>query len=66
MKTKLKAILIGGPSNGQTFELDEANPEISIASRVLERNGKWRVLFTSKYKLKSSGQTLKYEFDDSN
>ncbi len=64
MKSKLKAILVGGPQNGQTIELDEETAEISILSRVLERNGEWRVVFTSKYKLTAKESPLRYEFED--
>jgi hypothetical protein len=64
MKSKLKAILVGGPQDGQTIELDEETPEISILSRVLERNGQWRVVFTSKYKLTAKGSPLRYESED--
>jgi len=65
MKDKLKAMLVGGPQNGQTLELDAETPEITILSRVLERNGEWRVVFTSRYKLVSKGSPLRYEFEDS-
>jgi hypothetical protein len=64
MKDKLKAMLIGGSQNGQTLELDTETPEITILSRVLERNGEWRVVYTSKYKLASKGSPLRYEFED--
>ena len=64
MKNKLKAVLVGGPQNGQTLELDEANPEITILARVMERTGQWRVVFTSKYKLVSNESPLRYEFED--
>jgi hypothetical protein len=63
MKDKLKVMLVGGPQNGQTMELDEETPEITILSRVLQRNGEWRVVFTSKYKLGSKGSPLRYEFE---
>jgi hypothetical protein len=64
MKSKLNAILIGGPQNGQTLELDEETPEITILSRVLERNGQWRVMLTSRYKLSAKESPLRYEFQD--
>jgi hypothetical protein len=65
MKAKLKAVLLGGPQNGQAIELDDATPQITILARVLERNGKWRVVFTSKYKLVSGQESpLRYEFED--
>ena len=65
METKLKAVLVGGPQNGQAIELDEASPQITILARVLEKTGQWRVVFTSKYRL-ASGQVspLRYEFED--
>jgi hypothetical protein len=62
MKNKLKAVLVGGPQNGQALELDEAVPEISILARVLERNGQWKVAFKSTYKLVSNKSPLRYEF----
>ena len=65
MKAKLKAVLVGGPQNGQAIELDEATPQITILARVLERTGEWRVMFTSKYKLMSGAESpLRYEFED--
>jgi hypothetical protein len=65
MKEKLKAVLVGGPQNGQAIELDDATPQITILARVLERNGQWRVVFTSKYKLVSGDASpLRYEFED--
>jgi len=64
MNTKLKAILIGGPQNGQSVELDEETPEITILSRVLERNGQWRVVHTARYKLAAKETPLRYEFED--
>jgi hypothetical protein len=65
MKAKLKAVLVGGPQNGQAIELDEATPQITILARVLERTGEWRVVFTSKYKLVSGAEPpLRYEFED--
>jgi len=64
MNNKLKAMLVGGPQNGQTLELDEETPEITILSRVLERTGQWRIVFTSKYKLVSKESPLRYEFED--
>ena len=66
VKNKLKAMLVGGPQNGQTLEFDEPHPEIAIAARVMERNGNWRVVFTSKYKLVSSASPLQYEFETAN
>jgi hypothetical protein len=62
MKNKLKAILVGGPNDGQTWEFDDANSEIEIAHRSLERNGEWTVRGVVKYKLKSNGSPLQYEF----
>ena len=65
MKAKLKAVLVRGPQNGQAIELDDATPQITILARVLERNGKWRVVSTSKYKLVSGEESpLRYEFED--
>jgi hypothetical protein len=65
MKAKLKAVLVGGPQNGQAIELDDATPQITILARVLERNGQMRVVFTSKYKLVSGEESpLRYEFED--
>ena len=65
MKAKLKAVLVGGPQNGQPIELDDVTPLITILARVLERNGQWRVVFTSKYKLLSGEESpLRYEFED--
>jgi hypothetical protein len=64
MKGSLKATLVGGPQNGQTVELAHAAPETTIQSRVLERNGEWRVIYTSKYKLNEQCSPLRYEFQD--
>lgn len=64
MKKKLEAILVGGPHDGQTYELDGPNQEVAVVSRVLERNGEWREVFTARYKLKSSGPPLRYEFEN--
>lgn len=64
MSTKAKALLAGGPQAGQTIELDEETPEITILSRVLERNGQWRVIHTARYKLAAKGPPLRYEFED--
>jgi len=64
MNAKIKAILVGGPQNGQTIELDGETPEITILARVLERNGQWRVVFTSKYKLTGNESPLRYEYQD--
>ena len=58
-------MLVGGPQDGQVVELDQAVPEIAFVTRVLGRNGRWRVLYTSRYKLASKGDSLRYEFDDS-
>ena len=68
MNNKLKAILIGGPNNGQTRELDEVKPEIEIAYRIQEHPLKltMKVIGVVKYKLKSNGPPLQYEFVDSN
>ena len=68
MNNKLKAILIGGPNNGQTRELDEVKPEIEIAYRIQEHPLKLTMKVTGvvKYKLKSNGPPLQYEFVDSN
>ena len=66
MKEKLKAILIGGPNNGKTQELDEVKPEIKIACRMQGHNGQMRVTGIAKYKLKSNGPPLQYEFVGSN
>ena len=63
MNAKIKAILVGGPQNGQALELDEETQEITILSRVLEKDGTWRVVFTSKYKLASKSSPLRYEFE---
>ncbi len=64
MNNKLKAILIGGPNDGQTRELDEAKPEIEIAYRKQEHPLKLTMKLTGvvKYKLKSNGTPLQYEF----
>jgi hypothetical protein len=65
MKVKLKAVLVGGPQNGQAIELDEATPEITILARVLGRNGQRKVVFTSKYKLVPGDESpIRYEFED--
>jgi hypothetical protein len=64
MKNRLKAVLVGGPQDGQGIELDEAAPEIAILARVLERNGQWKVVFKSKYKLVPNASPLRYEFED--
>ena len=65
MKVKLKAVLIGGPQNGQAIKLDEVTPQITILARVLERTGKRRVVFSSEYKLVSGAESpLRYEFVD--
>ncbi len=62
-----KAIMIGGPNDGQIWELDKAYPEIEIAHRVMERNGEWRVLSKVRYKFKyHGGARLEYEYSDSN
>lgn len=67
MKNKLKAILVGGPNDGQTRELDEAKSEIEIAYRMQEHPLKLTMKVTGvvKYKLKSNGPPLRYEFVDS-
>jgi hypothetical protein len=62
MKQKFTAILIGGPFDGQKWELDEANMEIKITQSVLQKNGEWTECGTAKYKLHSNGAPLKYEF----
>jgi len=65
MKAKLKAVLVGGPQNGQAIELDDVTPQITILARVMERTGKMRVVFTSKYNLVSGAESpLRYEFED--
>ena len=68
MNNKLKAMLVGGPNDGQTWELDEAKSEIEIAHRMQEHPLKptMKVTGVVKYKLKSSGPPLQYEFVDSN
>ena len=64
---KDKAILIGGLYDGQTRDIEGKPAAFSIAERVLERTGEWRVGFTSRYKLVSETDSpLKYEFEDSN
>lgn len=63
MTNKLKALLIGGPENGETVEVNEAQPELSFGYRVLERNGEWRFTATSTYKLQSK-EPLHYEFSN--
>jgi hypothetical protein len=64
MKNKLKAILVGGPNDGQTWEIDEAKSEIEIAYRKQERHGQMKVTGVVRYKLKSNGPPLQYEFVD--
>ena len=63
----IKAIMIGGPNNGQIKELDEAYPQFQIMHRVLERNGTWRTLIIATYRLNpelpSADEPLKYEFE---
>ena len=66
MNKKLKAIFIGGPNDGQTWELDEANQEVAITHSVLEKTGKWREIYVAKYRLKSNESPLRYEFKDPN
>ncbi len=62
-KTKMKAILIGGPHDRQTYELDEQDQKIAIVSRVLKRNGEWKECSKATYRLKSKGPPLEYEFE---
>ncbi len=68
MNNKIKAMLVGGPNDGQTWKLDEAKPEITIAHRMQEHPLKptMKVTGVVKYKLKSNGPPLLYEFVDSN
>jgi hypothetical protein len=68
MNNKLKVILVGGPNDGQTWELDEAKSEIEIAFRMQEHPLKptMKVTGVVKYKLKSNGPPPQYEFVDSN
>lgn len=59
---KVEAVLIGGPSDGLTLDLAEVVPKLSIAHRVLERSGKWRVIAVVDYTLKSKGPPVEYKF----
>ena len=63
MNLKFTAKLIGGLYHGQTREFENKPPSFEILERVMERNGKWRVLYTSVYRLKSDSP-LEYEFVD--
>jgi hypothetical protein len=64
---KFQAKLVGGPSGGQIREVDEPYPQIQIAYRVLQKNGKWRTTATATYRLKpespSPSKALEYEFE---
>jgi hypothetical protein len=66
MKNKLSVMLIGGPQNGQIIELDDLRAEITIVARVMERTGKWREVFTAKYKLVSEQAPFEYKFHNPN
>jgi len=65
MRNELEAILVGGTHNEQRVKLNEAASEITIVSRVLERDGRFREVFRAKYELASNGPPLRYEFRDS-
>jgi len=62
---KYTAKLIGGLYDGQTREFENIPKSFEILERAMERNGKWRTIYTSFYKLKSESP-LEYEFVNSN
>jgi len=62
---KLEAVFIGGDRNGATVTIDKPHPEMTSVVRVMERNGQFREVFRTKYKLVSYGPPLRYEADDS-
>jgi hypothetical protein len=64
MEKKLTAKLIGGPNDGQIWNLSKPLEEIKIAHRIMERDGKMRVTATVTYKLKSNGPPLEYHFEE--
>ena len=68
MKNKMEAILIDGPHNGKTIDVEGAPPQITIVSRIMERTSEFREVFRANYKLVSNtkGFPLRYQFEDSN
>jgi hypothetical protein len=62
MKSKLTAKLVGGPNDGQVWQIDEACSRIEIDFVAQQRNGNWKKTSTAKYKLKSSGTPREFEF----
>ena len=66
MNNKIEVLLVGGPKDGQTWEINEVKPEIEIAFRMQERDGQMKVKGVVKYKLKSDASPPEYEFVDSN
>ena len=62
---KYTAKLIGGLHDGQTREFEKIPKSFEILERIMERDGTWRTIYTSVYRLKSESP-LEYELDDSN
>lgn len=62
---KYIAKLIGGPYDGQTREFEGIHKSFEIVERVMEKDGTWRILYTSVYRRKSESP-LEFEFVDSN
>ena len=67
MKT-MEAKLIDGPHNGQIINVDGTPEQITIVSRIMERNSEFREVFRANYKLASNktAMPLRYQFEDSN
>jgi len=61
MKGNLKAKFVGGPNDGNIWEVDQPYMELAVIHRVMERNGQWREVGTVKYRLKSK-EPLEYAF----
>jgi hypothetical protein len=59
---KYKAKLVGGPNDGQIWNIGKPLDEIAIVNRIMDRNGSMRVVGTILYKLKSKDEPLEYEF----
>lgn len=59
---KFMAKFIGGPNDGQTWQLEEIAEQITIGFRTTERNGRTRITATATYRLKSR-RPLEYKFE---
>jgi hypothetical protein len=62
---KEKATLIGGPNDGQSWEVDGSPQEIEILYRVMERSGAMKIMARAKYALRENKTPLEYEFSGS-